>query len=156
MTAAKKKRALDLKKLLTAIDRKDRSFDQNLSMEEAKEFSAYISMRWSSGVNGGLDEQMYYLRSANERANKNFFDLSRHPKLQWLLCTTVSPGIGTFNHYWVSGKKSDNKAYRFISKQFPHLNDDEIDIMIKNTTIEDLRNYARNLGWDDSEIKQEL
>ena len=157
MAAAKsKKRALDLGRVFTAIDRKDRTFPDRLNDAERKDFSAYISMRWAAGIEGSYEEQVYYLRSVNERANFNFFDISRHPKLQWLLCTTVSPNIGTFRHYWVSAKTKTDPVEKFIEAQFPHLNDDEIALIAANFSSAELRDYARSLGWDDKEIQQAL
>lgn len=157
MAAAKpKKRALDLGRLFAAIDRKDRNFPDKLTDEERKEFNAYISMRWAAGIEAGYDEQVYYLRSVNERANYNFFDISRHPKLQWLVCTTISPNIGTYRHYWVGTKGRTDPAAKFIEAQFPNLNEDEIAIMTKNLTQDQLRSYARSLGWEEKEIQQAL
>lgn len=154
--ATKKKRALDLTKVLRAIDNKNRNFDQQLTEEEKREFSAYTSMRWAAGVEGSVDEQLYYLRSTNENANYNFFDLSRHPKLQWLMVTTISPDIGSMRHYWVSSKKSDNRRRLFLESQYPHLNDDELDILCSTVSDRDLKSYAEMLGLDDREIDKKL
>jgi hypothetical protein len=155
-TAKSKKRTLKLDRVFAAIDCKDRSFLNRLNDDERKEFNAYISMRWAAGIEGSYEEQVYYLRSVNERVNFNFFDISRHPKLQWLLCTTASPNIGTFRHYWIGSKTKTNGVEKFIEAQFPHLNDNEIALMAANLSIAELRDYARSLGWDEKEIQKAL
>ena len=156
MAAVKKKRQLDLGRVFRAIDTKNRNFDQQLNDAERKEFSAYTSMRWAAGVEGNFDEQIFYLRSTNENANINFFDLSRHPRLQWLSVTTISPDIGTFRHYWVSVKKSDNRKRLFLESQYPDLNEDELDILCSTITDQQIREYAVNLGLDDKDIDKKL
>lgn len=156
MARAKKERALDLSKVLSAIDRKDRNFDQNLTEEELKEFSTYTSMRWAASVEGDPTLQEYYLRSANERVNLNFFDLSQHPKLQWLLCTTVSPGMGKQKHYWVGSKSSKTKLERLIEEHYPHLNTSEIELMAQINNEKDFADYLQSMGWDDKDIKKAI
>jgi hypothetical protein len=152
----KRRRELDLGRVFRAIDSKDRDFPERLNQAEAREFSAYVAMRWSAGIESDPLIQTYYLRSTNERANMNFFDISRHPKLQWLLCTTISPMMGNYRHYWVSAKASTDRVRNFIESQYPHLNDDELDYLAKTTTLEQCREYAKALGWEDKEINQQL
>ena len=100
------------------FDRKNREFYDDLTEEEKKKFSPYLMIRWGSTVEGDPDLQAYYLMSANERLNKHFFDISttHHKKFQWLLATTVSPGMGKQYHKWLSGTKKENtnKASRFL------------------------------------------
>jgi len=97
--------------------------------------------------------------SLNENLNKNFFDLARHPKLQWLCATTVSPGIGTFKHQWIAPKKregTDNKATKFLREFYPTAKDDEIELLRQLNTKDDLKQLARAHGWDEQRIKSEL
>ena len=97
--------------------------------------------------------------SCNENLNIHFFDLARHPELQWLSATTVSPGMGTFRHDWIKQKKresSNNKAVKFLRQIYPDYSDDEIELLIKINTAEDLKELARKHGFDDKRIKSEL
>jgi hypothetical protein len=74
-----------------------------------------------------------------------------------LTCTTVSPGLGSKRHYWLSTKKTgDRKKQKFIEKEFPYLKRDEVELMAELNTIEQLQKLARDLGWDDKQIKAEL
>jgi hypothetical protein len=149
---------LDINTEMRAFDTKDRGFYDSLSDEERKKFSTYLMLKWGPNVEGSPELQEWYLRAQNERVNKNFFDIGRHPKLQWLLCTTVSPGMGAKRHYWIKAPKGNGnqKAFKFIESQYPHLSREEIDIMVKLNTTEQLKELAQNLGWDDKRIKTDL
>jgi hypothetical protein len=136
---------------MSCFDRKDRDFYDSLTEEERKKFSNYLMIRWGSSVQGSADLQEYYLIATNERLNKHFFDLAKHPKLQWLCATTVSPGMGSFRHNWISPKKKEivgSGIRKQIAELFPHLRDDEIDLMAKINTKKDIDNYLKDLGQE--------
>ena len=141
------------------FDRKNRGFYDELTPEERKKFSLYLMLRWGSAVQAQSNIQQYYVMSLNENFNKHFFTLAKHPKLQWLCATTVSPGIGTFKHQWIAPKKregGDSKATKFLRELYPHLKDDEIELLRQLNTKDDLKQLAREHGWDDRRIKAEL
>lgn len=92
---------INLNTLLLALDKKDRDFYDNLPDEDKKECVGYLNLRWSSCVTGMPELSKYYLMATNQFVNKQFFSLSKHPKLQWLVCTTVSPGMGKQHHAWI-------------------------------------------------------
>jgi hypothetical protein len=144
---------------MAAFDRKDRSYYDKFTDEQRKSFSTYLMLKYGANVGGGADMQAYYLMATNERVNKHFFELgSKHTKLQWLTCTTVSPQMGNQFHYWLKGKKKegDNKSQKFLAKLYPNLKSDEIDLLAKINDKRDLADMARNLGLDDKSIKAEL
>ena len=151
---------LSIRSETAALDRKDRNFYDSLTDEEKKKFSPYLMLRYSASVEGSPDMQAYYLMVTNERVNKNFFDIStaQHKKFQWLMCTSVSPGLGTQKHYWLGTKKSnkDNKAIKFLTELYPHLKPDDIELLADLNSKDDLKNLAREHGWDDKRIKAEL
>lgn len=147
---------LSLSNELRQLDTKNRDFYDQLDDTEKKKFSTYLMMKYSANVEGPADLQEWYLRVSNERVNQNFFDIGRHPKLQWLLCSSVSPNMGVHRHYWLSTKKSENKIRKFLEKHFPTLKSDEIDLIEQVNTKDDLKAYARQLGMSDQEIKKEL
>jgi hypothetical protein len=91
------------------------------------------------------------LISTNERLNKHFFNINRHPKLQWLSATTVSPGLGTQRHQWIAPKKKETGAgsiKKQLDELFPHLKDDEIELMAKINTKKDIDAYLKQLGQE--------
>ena len=134
---------------MTQFDRKNQNFYDSLTDEERKKFSNYLMIRWGSSVQGSKELQEFYLISTNERLNKRFFDINRHPKLQWLCATTVSPGMGTHRHTWIAPKKKEPGASG-IKKQlvelYPTLKDDEIDLMAKINTKKDIDEYLKQSG----------
>jgi hypothetical protein len=149
---------LNIANEMRAFDSKDRRFYADLTDEERKKFSNFLMIRWGSSVQGSSDLQAYYLMSCNENLNKNFFDLSQHPELQWLSATTVSPGLGNFRHDWIKQKKreSNNKTVKFLRNFYPDYRDDELELLAKLNTTEELKQLARKHGWDDKRIKSEL
>jgi hypothetical protein len=143
---------------MAAFDRKDRDYYDKFTDEERKKFSTYLMLRYGASVAGSADLQAYYLMATNERVNKNFFDLNKHPKLQWLLCTSVSPNMGKQHHYWQGTKKKEgnNKASKFLAKLYPTLKQDEIELLAQINDKRDIERLARELGYDDKQIKAEL
>ena len=133
------------------FDRKNRNFWDDLTAEEKKKFSNYLMIRWGSSVDGSRDLQEFYVIATNERLNKHFFDIGRHPKLQWLLATTVSPDIGTPRHPWIAPKKKEaglSAKRKALMEIFPHYKDDEIDVMAEITTQKEIDAYNREAGRD--------
>jgi hypothetical protein len=152
---------LDIANEMRAFDRKDREFYDSLTDEEKKKFAPFLMIRWGATVEGAADLQAYYLMSVNERLNKHFFDVSgtQHKKLQWLLASTVSPGMGTHRHTWLAAKKregSNNKSEKFLRELYPHAKADDIALMAQLNDKKDLKELARAHGWDDKRIKEYL
>jgi hypothetical protein len=143
---------------MAAFDRKDRAYYDNFTDEDRKKFSTFLMLKYGANVGGSADLQAYYLMATNERVNKNFFELNKHTKLQWLCCTTVSPQMGIQYHYWLKGKKkeSNSKAVKFLTKHFPDMKSDEIELMAAINDKRDLADLARTLGYDDKSIKSDL
>lgn len=147
---------LSIQNEMMQFDSKNRDFYLGLTDEERKKFSNYLMIRWGSAVQGSADLQAFYLIACNERFNKHFFAINRHPQLQWLSATTVSPGIevlkengGMPRHQWIAPKKKDS-ANSGIKKQlaelFPNLKNDELDVMSAITTKKEIDEYLRKHG----------
>jgi hypothetical protein len=152
---------LSLNNELRALDTKDRDFYDSLDDDEKKKFSPYLMLRYSANVESQNPHMIdWYLHSTNERVNKNFFDINttKHKKLQWLVCTTASPGAGSQRHYWTNYKKkeSNNKAVKFLKEIYPTFKDDEIELLARLNDKKDIRDLARQHGWDEKRIKAEL
>jgi hypothetical protein len=135
------------------LDRKNREFYDQLSDEHKKKFSPFLMIRWGSSVEGSRELQEFYVIATNERLNKHFFAVStsRHKKLQWLLATTVSPGIGTFRHTWIGAKKKNadlSKKKKAIADMYPLAKDDEIDLLAELITDKEIKQYIKDLGQE--------
>jgi hypothetical protein len=136
---------------MTQFDRKNREFYDSLTDEERKKFSNYLMIRWGSSVQGSRELQEFYLIATNERLNKHFFAINRHPRLQWLCATTVSPGLGAHRHQWIAPKKkegSTSAVRKQLSELFPQMKSDDLDVMARISTQKELDAYLRKLGRD--------
>lgn len=136
---------------MAQFDRKNRDFYSDLTDEEKKKFSNYLMIRYGSSVQGSRDLQEFYLISTNERLNKHFFAINRHPKLQWLCATTVSPGMGTVRHNWIAPKKKEpgsNSIKKQLAELYPNMKSDEIDVMAVINTKKELDAYLKQSGQE--------
>jgi hypothetical protein len=142
---------LSINNEMSVFDRKDRMFYDELTPEERKKFSNFLMIRYGSSVQGSRDLQEFYLIATNERLNKHFFNINRHPKLQWLCATAVSPGLGTQRHQWIAPKKKEPGAgsiRKQLAELYPHLKDDEIDLMAQINTKKDIDAYLKASGQE--------
>jgi hypothetical protein len=142
---------LNIANEMRVFDRKDRTFYDNLTAEERKKFSNFLMIRWGSAVEGSRDLQEFYVISCNERFNKHFFDLGKHPKLQWLLATTVSPDLGTPRHPWIAPKKKEaglSAKRKALMEIYPTYKDDEIDVMAQLVTQKEIDAYNKLAGQE--------
>ena len=142
---------LNIANEMRMVDRKVRSFYDDLTPEERKKFSNYLMIRWGSAVEGPRDLQEYYVIATNERLNKHFFDVSKHPKLQWLMATTVSPDTGTHRHPWIAPKKKVAGASakrKALVAMYPHYKDDEIEVMMQIVSDKEIKQYIKDSGED--------
>ena len=150
---------LPLNRVLGAMDRKQKGFYDSLSDEEKKAFSAFLMNRYASSIKGKSALQEWWLIATNKRVNTHFFDLAKHPKLQWLLLTTASPGMGTAFHEWIPGGKkkvSKNKIEKAIKLLYPNAKSDEIEMLSAVNTKKEIVKYLEDLGYDDKQIKELL
>ena len=150
--------SLDIKYEMQAFDRKDRAYYDNFTDEDRKKFSTFLMLKYGANVSGSAELQSYYLMATNDRVNKHFFELGKHTKLQWLACTTVSPSMGYQYHFWLKAKpkEGDNKALKFLTRCFPNMKTDELELMAKVNTTADIKAMAKSMGIEDKEIKKEL
>ncbi len=142
---------LSIQHEMRMFDRKVRTFYDDLTAEERKKFSTFLMLRWGSAVEGSRDLQEFYVISCNERLNKHFFDLGRHPKLQWLLATTVRPDMGTPRHPWIAPKKKEaglSAKRRALMEIYPHYKDDEIDVMAQLVSQKEIDAYNKSAGQE--------
>lgn len=137
---------------MSQLDRKQRHFYDDLTPEERKKFSTYLMIRWSSAVQGSQDLEEFYVIATNERLNRHFFSVNRHPKLQWLMATSVSPGLGAQRHCWIAPKKRTATGAGALRKQLqvllPHLRDDEMDLLIQINDRREIMQYLQDHGID--------
>lgn len=142
---------LNIRYEMARLDGKDRDFYNSLTDEERKKFSPYLMIRWSSTVQGTQELQEYYVQSCNHYLNKHFFTVNRHPQLQWLMSTAVSPGTGSHMHPWIAPKKKDKgntDVKKMLMKLYPNMKMDEVELMSRLNTKKELAAQLKDMGND--------
>lgn len=94
---------VDLFDILAAIDKKDYGYYDRLTDEQKKKIVPFMLTHWVSAIKGSEGLSRYYVMSTNEYANKYLFAefVQRHPKLQWMMLCSASPGLGKQFHQWI-------------------------------------------------------
>jgi len=142
---------LSINNEMAQFDKKNREFYNSLTDEQKKKFSNFLMIRYGSSVSGSADLQHFYLVATNERLNKKWFNCSKHPQLQWLMATTVSPGMGTHRHNWIAPKKKEPGASgirKQLAEIYPHLKNDELELMAEINTKKDIDAYLKQSGQE--------
>ena len=139
---------LNIANEMAQLDRKQRDFYDGLTTEERKKFSLFLMLRWSSAVQGECDLQEYYVQSCNHYLNRDFFSVNRHPKLQWLMATAVSPGLGTPRHVWISPQKKvqHHGRKKQLADIFPTMKSSDIEVLAELITDQDIKQHERDRG----------
>jgi hypothetical protein len=141
---------LNIANEMRMFDQKVRTFYDELTDEERKKFSNYLMIRWGSSVQGSRELQEFYVLSTNERFNKHFFSINRHPKLQWLCATSVSPGMGSFRHQWIAGPKkaAKNKLAAQLSEHLPQYKLDDVDCLMAINDDKEIKRWIEERNPD--------
>lgn len=149
-----KQRAIPLKDVMAALDKRQRNFYQTLTAEQQKTFSAWMMMRYASSVQGR--NSAHYLYMVNELVNKNFSDVSKHPELQWLLLSACGGGKIEFHPYIKppNARKIKNKVTEFLSELYPHMKSQDLQLLIDLNTKQELVQIAEAHGYDDKTIRE--
>ena len=148
-----RKPQIPLKDVMAAVDKKDSGFYKRLNDEQKKAFSAWMMMRYCSSVQGRDAANYIYL--TNELVNFQFMEVSKHPELQWLLLSACGTGKIQFHPYLKppNAKKKKNKISEFLYQLYPNCKPEDIELMIKLNSNEELKALAYDYGYDDKTIK---
>jgi hypothetical protein len=117
----------------------------------------WILNRWVSSIGGTADEQEVMVVKVNEIYNKNWNILggTNHNKLQWqLLCVAGNTGKKQ-KHTWIGlNKKKDtnSKAVNLLLELYPNKKEDEVELLARISTKEEIRELAREFGYDKVDI----
>jgi hypothetical protein len=163
----------DLFDALAAIDRKDYSYYDRLTPEQQKKFVPFIMLHWISAIKGSEGLSRYYVMSTNEYANKYLFNenVMKHPKLQWFMLCSASPGMGKQFHQWIphirervsklkeSPKTKEIKDY--YKKVYPKASDSDLtaisEVFVDNHKKKMyIANTFPELKFDEIELLSEL
>jgi hypothetical protein len=110
--------------------------------------------RYISNVKSSDRElQEHYLLTVNQFYNKNWNEISKHPKLQWQsLCVCGHERKKTHFHEWIPLKKEKNKKEEFLAQLFPNMKLADVQTLAAITTDKEIKEYAKDLGWDKKQI----
>ena len=152
---------LPLKDILAAIDMNAKNVWDELSDDEQKQVSFFLLNRYASAVKGNNTQKELAIFKTNEYYNKNFFTIQKHKKLLWfLLCMTANDKKEIRYHEWIGYKLKDagsqNKAIKFLKTLYPNMKEDEIELLAKINSKEELKELAEAHGMDKTEIKKTL
>jgi hypothetical protein len=148
--------ALDIKRELNAVDKRDYDFYDKLSDEEKKEFSPYILMRYVANVQGDTDTQEWFLEHTNEHVNKHHWVLSKnHKALLWKLFAGCGTGVTAYHPYLkASTKEKAVKIEKLLAELYPAMKLREIKQWAKMLTKEDKEELFDKMGFDKKQRKE--
>lgn len=155
--AKKKEYKLDLfGQTLPALYTGDHGFYDRRTEDERKEIHPLVLMRWMSSVkNSELGGDFICL--VNNLVNVDFWDLTKHPELQWKLMCVVGSELGgrSQRSEWIAGPKkaATGKVDNVLLSLYPSLNNQELALARGKLTKDSLKQLLRDMGLPDDEIK---
>lgn len=150
-----KKRALDLSRVLSAVDLRNYDFYKNLTPEELKEFSPYVLMRYISNTNTrDRDIQEWYVTEVNERINVNHWMLSKkHNGLLWQLYATLGVGQKQYHAYLPALKTEFNNIEKLIAELNPAMKANEVKLLASLMDEDEKTELLDKMGFDKKQRK---
>ena len=142
---------LNIKEEMRAIEAKDRRWYDSLTEEEKGKLGMWLLMRYTSSA-GEKMFQEHYLEWTNEVVNVHFNKLRKHPIT--MATFTVGWTCKPTYHWSKAGKVT--KLQKWVQENYPHLNDDEVDIFIGVRNKEDFIELFEEYGLDKKQIKDIL
>jgi hypothetical protein len=143
------------KRVLPALDTRQKDFFANLSEEERKGFSPWLVQRYLSSAESTSQEIIeHYLIMTNDIVNINFSDV-KDPEMTWKLMSIVGVGRSMKHPYVAPGKgkkKKQNAFKQWLSDLYPHLDDQELDIWISNLDKESARSMLEQFQVKDKDV----
>lgn len=149
---------IELKELLALIDTKSYSAWNEFSEEQQKYIRQqfYILNRYISSVKSSDNAlQEHFIDMVNECYNKHWNALQSHPALLWRLLCMCAPDSKKINyHEWIGFKKGKtNKSLKFLESIYPTMKMDELELLSTITPESELKQLAKDHGYDDKQIK---
>ena len=138
---------LPIKDVLAAIDMGAKNVWDEISDEERKQVGFWLLNRYVSSVSGNREKQELAVFKTNEYYNKNYMEVSKHPKLQWqLLCQSGNTGKIEY-HPWIGFKKKtqdNNKFVKVLEQIYTHMKQDELSMLASMSTKAEIKRLAED------------
>jgi hypothetical protein len=110
---------LDIFRVLRALDARDKGFYDTLTPEEQKQLAPYVLLRWASGVQDNNSIlQAWYVEETNRSVNRDFWVLSKHPRLLWMLFTQIG-SLNRVRHDYIKRDQKRDKGVDALGKIYP-------------------------------------
>jgi hypothetical protein len=151
---------IELKDKLAAVDLGAKTLWDDITDDQRKALKSemFILNRYISNVKGQSREmQEHFVLTVNEFFNKHWNILQKHPKLQWqLLCMCSHESRKIFFHEWIGfkRKKADTKRLKFLLELYPSKKQDELELLSELMTLKEIKELARQHGYEDKEIEK--
>jgi hypothetical protein len=155
---AKNKHVDLFKDMIPAVDMGLRELWDAATEEGQKEIKndLWNLNRYISSVKTSNREiQEHFVLTVNEYYNKDWAAISNHPKLQWLtLCMCSHESKQTFFHEWLPLKRTTDRKEEILLDLFPSMKAADVQTLAAITTIDELKEYCKGLGWDKLQISK--
>lgn len=143
------------KRVLPALDTRNKKLYENLSEEEQKGFSPWLVQRYLSSAESADNAIIeHYLIVTNEIVNVNFSEV-KDPEMTWKLMSMVGHGK-SLKHPYIApggGKRKKKNAFRaWLCEQYPHLDDQELDIWISNLDKKSAKDMLEQYHVKDKDV----
>lgn len=148
---------LSLFEIMGIIDIGGSQMWNEFSDAQKKAIPFYVLNRWlSARLSNKREDVELGVLMTNEYYNKHFFELAKHPELQWMIASMVGGRGRKIRREWIGLKRKSAKSalMEFISSVYPTMSDAEIKMFIEINSVSDLKQLAMDNGFDDAEIKK--
>jgi len=147
---------LTLKEILPQIDKGNADWWDTLTAEQKKQVSFWLLTRYISSSNGTYTDTAMAVLTTNEYYNKNWNTLgTKHPKLQWQILCMINEDRKSRFHKYLNLRRTANsgsKAVKLLLKLFPNKKLDEVTLLARISTKEEIRKLAKSHGIEDKDI----
>jgi hypothetical protein len=151
---------LELKDILGALDLGAKEVWDEFTDDQKKSVSFYLLNRYMSSVKASNKEmQEHFILAVNEYYNKNFFLLSKHPKLLWqLLCLCSHESKKIMYHEWIGHKKKagNSKLLKVLLDIYPNKKQDEVELLSTMLSEKEIKVILRDHGFEEADIAKKL
>jgi hypothetical protein len=147
---------LTLKEILPQIDSGNADWWDTLTDEQKKQISFWLLNRYVSSSSGSVEDVAMAVLMTNEFYNINWNAIgTRHPKLQWQILCMINESRKSKFHKYINLKRtadSSSKAVKLLLKLYPNKKADEVALLARISTKEEIRSIAKSHGIDDKDI----
>lgn len=142
---------LDIKQMMRAVDLRDKSWFQNLSQEQQKLYSPYMTLKWSASVKSETFFEEHYVEMINELVNKHMWTLSKnHKNLLWKLNAMCGSTVNQY-HQWIYPKKkkaSEKSKMKELQEYYPAMKQSDLNVLDAKLTTKEWNDIKQKHGND--------